>query len=50
MELLYFVWQVDACEPPLFTNIMFHPVFFTIGTVQIEEYNIIEKLYIWPYV
>jgi hypothetical protein len=50
MELLYFAWQVDAREPAPSHNIMLHPVFFAIGTVQIEEYNIIEELYIWAYV
>jgi hypothetical protein len=49
MELLYFAWQVDAREPALSHNIMLHPVFFAIGTVQIEE-NIMEELYIWAYV
>jgi hypothetical protein len=29
---------------------MLHPVFLAIATVQIEEYNIMEELYIWAYV
>jgi hypothetical protein len=50
MELLYFAWRIDACEPAPSHNIMFHPIFFTIGIVQIEKYNVIEEFYIWPYV
>ncbi len=50
MELLYFAWQVDAREPAPSHNIMLYPVFFAIDTVQIEEYNILEELYIWAYV
>jgi hypothetical protein len=47
MELLYFAWQVDAREPAPSHNIMLYPVFFAI---EIEEYNIMEELYIWAYV
>jgi hypothetical protein len=50
MELLYFAGQVDAREPAPSHNIMLYPVFFAIDTVQIEEYNIMEELYIWAYV
>jgi hypothetical protein len=48
MELLYFAWQVYACEPTPSHNIMFRPIFFAIGIIQIEEYDIIDGLYIWP--
>jgi hypothetical protein len=47
MELLYFAGQVDAREPAPSHNIMLYPVFFAI---EIEEYNIMEELYIWAYV
>jgi hypothetical protein len=40
MELFYFAWQVDACEVAPSHNIMFQTIFFVIGIVQIEEYNI----------
>ncbi len=42
--------QVDACELAPSHNIILHLVFFAIGIVQIEEYNITKELYIWPYV